>query len=75
MFHVALLFSFAPPTVVIGFEETIYSVNEDDGTAVVYVALLDGSLAGGEVTVRVVTVDGQAVGTQSLYTPVPITYK
>ena len=47
---------------VIGFEETIYSVNEDDGTAVVYVALLDGSLAGGEVVVTVVTIDDQAVG-------------
>lgn len=56
------LHSLFPPTVVIGFEETIYSVNEEDGTAVVYLALLDGSLAGGEVEVTVVTVDDQAVG-------------
>ena len=57
-----VLYSLLPPTVVIGFEETIYSVNEGNGTAVVYVALLDGSLAGGEVEVTVVTMDGQAVG-------------
>ena len=73
MWHCILLRPPPPPTVVIGFEETIYSVNEEDGTAVVYVALLDGSLAGGEVEVTVVTVDGQAVGkpfnvnTQPLY--------
>ena len=40
---VVVLSSF--PTVVIGFEETIYIVNEEVGAVVVYVALLDGTLA------------------------------
>ena len=47
--------------VVIGFEKTMYTV-EEDGQVSVDVSVLEGSLSG-EVLVRIMTRDGSATGT------------
>ena len=46
---------------VIGFERTLYSVNEDDMVAVLVARVLSGALSG-PVVVRVNTDDGTALG-------------
>ena len=45
----------------IGFEETLYTVSEDDGTAVVNVAVLSGTLSS-DVVVTLETSDDDAAG-------------
>ena len=47
--------------VVIGFEETVYTVSEDERVAMLTVRVLSGSLSG-PVVVRVDTSDGTARG-------------
>ena len=46
---------------VIGFDSVSYSVHENDGSIVVTVEILSGSLSG-SVEVRLTTVDGSARG-------------
>ena len=48
----------------IGFEKTLYTVDEFEGQAVVGVAILDGSLSQ-DVVVRVNTEDGTAISTST----------
>ena len=48
--------------VVIGFEKTMYTVEEDGREVSVDVSVLEGSLSG-EVLVRIMTHDGSATGT------------
>lgn len=61
MGKILLMNSFALTEAVIGFEETFYSFSEDDGGAVVHVALLSGAVTS-DAVVTVVTHDDKAVG-------------
>ena len=52
--------------VIIGFNQTRYEVSEDDGQAVVYVVVLQGSLQR-QVVVNVFTVDNTTLGESSCF--------
>ena len=54
--------SYFPPVVQIGFEESLYTVREGDGTVEVYVAVLSGGLSG-DVVVTLATSDADGEGT------------
>ena len=51
--------------VIIGFNQTRYDVSEDDGQAVVYVVVLQGSLQR-QVVVNVLTMDNTTLGESSI---------
>ena len=56
------MFSFTFAAATIGFEETLYTVNEGDGQVVVGVAVLAGELSR-DVVVSMETEDGSATST------------
>ena len=51
------------PAVTIGFEQTIYSVEEDGGSIEVCAAIRNGTLQTSVEAVMMATVDGTAIGT------------
>ena len=51
------------PAVTIGFEQTIYSVEEDGGSIEVCAAIRNGTLRTSVEAVMMATVDGTAIGT------------
>ena len=54
----------------IGFEDTAYSVSEEDGTVELAVRVLSGDIgANRDITVTLSTTDGTAVGKQNTYVP------
>ena len=63
---------------IIGFEDTSYTVNEDDGQVSVNVVVMDGEVSG-TVRIRIRTRDGTAecegVHTSTRFTPYPNTDK
>ena len=66
MEHKFTLFFYAVSDVVIGLQQTTYSITEDDGIVFVCTTVVSGRIAGRTITTDYQTADGDAEGTALL---------